>query len=229
MYRVMIMSLLAISLMGMPAFASPQSDYDDGYNDGLNGKKPVKPTNDNYMKGWDDALWGKERRSLDSDPDEKGGGKDPLVFGKWQYDENDNAKCLSQYRFDYDNDSFGENFCYIIKGDVFVVDFGGGIVSGYNMLNFDNTIYAGMTPTEYLYKFPDTCEKNKCYLWNDHDGNLVASDDELESFSFEIWHVQNYPFGELLLENGRYVYCEGTTRNGETFHCVKPSYWQRGT
>lgn len=95
----------------------------------------------------------------------KCGGKDPLVFGDWWYHENTGEKCNSNHPFDYDNDGFKEDFCYVLVGDIFVVDFGIGIKSGYNMLNFDGTIYEGMSPIEYLEKFLDICNVNDCYLW----------------------------------------------------------------
>ncbi len=165
--------------------------------------------------------------TMDDDPDEKRGGKDPIVFGEWHYVENDGLRCQSLYPFDYDNDGFRENFCYRVIGGILAVDFGGGIKSGYNILNFENTAYAGMTPIQYLEKYPDTCIVSKCYIWNDYDLNWVSSKNELEPINFGVWYVVNYPFGELH-DNNRYIYCEGETMQHIAFYCIQPTYWAKG-
>ena len=164
----------------------------------------------------------------DPDPDAKDGGKDPLVFGKWSYTENSADKCKSEHPFDYDNDGFKEDFCYHIVGSIFVVDFGSGIKSGYNMLNFDGTAYDGLSPIGFLEQYPDTCELNDCYLWTDANADWDATPDELEPFSFEIDYVRHFPEGKKLVDNGRYAYCAGESTDGDKFYCLQPTYWMKG-
>ena len=180
-----------------------------------------------------------KKETEDPDPDKKTGGKDPLVFGDWRYHENDGAKCNSNSPFDFDNDGWKENFCYVIIGDIFVVDFGDGITSGANMLNFDGTTLEGYTPIGYLKTFPDTCDVYDCYLWRDSTMDWIAEPHELTPFSFEIESFVNYPDGIMRGDyppqgmdpddNGRYRYCEGTTTEGLDFYCLQPTYWMKGT
>ncbi len=232
-----------------------EKQREKGFEDGYNGK-PEKDLDPDYRKGHaegerkraeDDAKEDDEPKekggppemplptptptppivTMDTDPDEKRGGKDPIVFGEWHYVENDGLRCQSLYPFDYDNDGFKENFCYQVIGGILAVDFGGGIKSGYNILNFENTAYAGMTPIQYLEKYPDTCIVSKCYIWNDYNLNWVSSKNELEPINFDVWYVVNYPFGELH-DNNRYIYCEGETMQHAAFYCIQPTYWAKG-
>ena len=167
----------------------------------------------------------------DNDPDAKTGGKDPLIFGKWYYDENSDARCETKYKFDYDNDGFLENFCYEIVGSIFVIDFdgNGNIDNGAEMFNFDRTQYDMHTPTAFLREYPDTCDHYNCYLWQDtNPKNWIVDDYELIPFSFDIdWIGNNYD-GKKLPDNGRYIYCHGMTTEGHEFYCVQPTYWQKG-
>ena len=165
---------------------------------------------------------------MDEDPDGKEGGDDPLVFGKWYYHENADAKCKNDHTFDYDNDGFPEYFCYDIVGSVFVVDFNGNgqIDNGIEMLNFHRTEYSMYSPVTYLQDNPDTCIDYNCYLWHDtNPKNWKVDEYELVPFSFDVDVVRYYDYGKKLSDNGRYVYCSGLTTNNEHFYCVKPTYW----
>lgn len=165
-------------------------------------------------------------RPVDDDPDKKEGGKDPLVIGDWWYYEVNTEQCSSQRYFDYDNDGFKENFCYEIVGSIFVVDFGEGITSGKNMLNFDNTDMQWYTPVGYLQTFPNTCDVYECYLWTDTTRDWVAEPNELKEFDIEITEFVSYPEG-LKHDNGRFIYGHGIANN-QDFYSLQPTYWMKG-
>ena len=235
LFFTIVLSLIFIPITLESTFAVEYSkEYQEGYNQGYEKKSPLKANNDEYMKGWDDGLTdvldGKDKKKFkpeDDDPNEKAGGKDPVVFGEWYYDENDGEECYSKHKFDYDNDGFKENFCYVINGSVFVVDFGGGINAGYNLLNFDGTVYKSYSPIQYLMMFPDTCVKNMCYLWNDFNDDLIAQYDELTLFTFEIKNFTHHNSG-IKHSNDRYIYCSGVTTDNDYFYCLQPTYWKKG-
>lgn len=177
----------------------------------------------------------------DTDNDEKGGGKDPIVFGQWWYNENNDDKCKSQYPFDYDNDLVKEDWCYDTIGKILLIDFGydwnqnkipdidEGIAHGYNILNFDRTLFNGYTPIEFFKLQPRACEAWKCYLWNDsspHD--WIVQPQELEPYSFEIAQIHIYKESQIWKPNGHYVDCVGITVQGDVFNCIDPTYYKRG-
>ena len=189
--------------------------------------------------------------SFDPDPDKKGGGLDPIVFGQWWYDENSADKCKSVHKFDYDSDGWFEDFCYIIRNNstdpnsgIFLVNipyttleekFNVGNIdrveypSGWNMLAIDN-----LTLPRILQQIPELCEKYDCYIWNDEfNKNWKIEETELNPFidSFDPDKIKMfYQAKEIIDEAGnkRYIYCQGETVNGVEFVCLKPTYWMKG-
>lgn len=161
----------------------------------------------------------------------KKGGQDPIVFGNdWWYHENDNATCDSPFNdgFDFDNDRNLNNFCYEIIGTIFVIDFGYGINSGVNMLNFENTILEGTTPYEFMKIFPNACTAWDCYQWTDSNGNWEVDDGELAAYNLVIKSYVDYPYDPSVEctyhDNGRCIYGYGMTSDGEDFYALMPTY-----
>ncbi len=171
----------------------------------------------------------------------KQGGKDPIVIGDWWYQERD---CFVQRAtFDFNNNGINDSLCYNIVGDVLIVDFGldtnnngisdvdEGIIRGYNMLQFSNTSYEAYSPIGFLKSFPDTCSGMlNCYLWKGGTGDGIAQRGELVPFTMSIDSVtvynegvKNYQYPESGID--RYVYCEGTTENNESFYCLEPTFY----
>ena len=231
--------------------------YRQGYLDGNNGNEAKAETGD-YYRGYLQGTFDLVYRSLtysdvdypdladnvgsssnsaaasgvftDPDPDEKSGGKDPLVFGGWDYHVNNAEKCETPNKFDYDNDGFVENFCYEVLGSIFVIDLNnnGNIDNGAEMLNFYRTPLEGHTPITFMQEYGDVCEQYDCYLWHDSVGNWSVDEYELIPFSFDVDYVRYFPEGKQLVENGKYAYCSGESVNGEKFYCIQPTYWQKG-
>ena len=221
-----------------PVAASVPANYADwneqhkkGYNDGYDRKAP-RHANTDYYDGWD-AGWDDKEKGLPNrvqheeekkKEGKKKGGKDPLVTNFEGYWENDGYQCKSEYYFDYENNGVPINFCYNIIGDIFVIDFGYGINSGYNMLQFVNTSLDAMTPYEFLQKYYWICDYADCYLWNDKNRDWTAQPKELKDYDIAIFGVMQHTQG-LKHENGRYVYCTTMSYDSVLFYCVKPTYW----
>jgi hypothetical protein len=182
---------------------------------------------------------------VDSDPDQKSGGGDPIVFGKWGFIELGNGKKCgnSPNPFDYDNDSFKEQMCYWYHPltKILFVDFNGNkkLDNGYELLNsagYDNAF-------QILEQSPELCTVSDCYLWQDKNSNILIDYGELEPFqeSFQLSGVMNYPSGKLITDNiypresrednprGFWIYGEAQEKNLVNMSATKPTYWMKGT
>lgn len=142
--------------------------------------------------------------------------------------ENSADRCKSEHQFDYDNDGWKEDFCYVIQGSILVIDFDGNkkIEYGYEMLNFVNTKYENFTPLQFFMEYPDTCEQFQCYPWDDTNHDFITQDEFVkynDLFDWDTLHV--YPDG--IKENDRYKYCDIQTESGENAVCLMPTYWQK--
>ncbi len=162
---------------------------------------------------------------------QKQGGKDPIVIGEWWYHESD---CMeAKPTIDFNNDTNLDSMCYITVGEILVVDFGidsdndgitdvqEGIIKGENMLQFSKTTYENYTPIGFMKTFPNVCDVMDCYKWNGTS---------LKEYDFKISDVDVFEDGKLTkthsqTDKERYVYCEGQTSNGESFHCIKPTFY----
>ena len=178
---------------------------------------------------------------VDDDPDGKGGGWDPLVFGTWAYIEPGNEyRCSnSENPFDYDNDGFREHMCYWYSPEtkILLVDFNFNqqLDNGYELLNiegYENAI-------EILKLYPEICLDSDYYIWKDINSNILVDDGELEPFiqTFNLSGIISYPEGKMSndvylpegRERGFYIYGETYDETlDENIYVTKPTYWMKG-
>lgn len=144
--------------------------------------------------------------AYDPDPNEKGGGKDPVVLREnWGYFDFNAIYCSNAPNsFDYDNDGFPEHMCYWYTPTTKILfndRYDGKLVNGLNFIG------------------------NFTHIWQDKNSNIFIDDGELTPIEpLQVEMIKSYPDGVKDL-NDRYIYCAGESNLGQ-FVCTQPTYWK---